>query len=68
VLALPVEVIQRYGSLPPSYHEFLSEVAHAATADEAVWFLCEGEFNRNDPSGFAWNEIEKMALDLLGRA
>ncbi len=62
-LALPVEMTQRYRPLPSSYREFLCEVALATSADEAVWFLCEGAFHRNDPNGFVWNEIEKMALD-----
>jgi hypothetical protein len=62
-LALPVEITQRYGPLPPSYHEFLCEVAEATTADGTVWLLCEGEFHRNDPEGFVWNQIEKMSLE-----
>jgi hypothetical protein len=60
---LPVEVTQRYGALPPSYQEFLCEVAFATTADRGIWFLCEGEFHLNDPTAFAWNEIEKMAIE-----
>lgn len=62
-LDLPVEVIQRYGLLPLGYREFLCNVAQATSADEGVWFLSERDFQRRTPGSFAWNEIEKMALD-----
>lgn len=61
-LDLPEEVAARYGTLPPDYSVFLHAVAEAASADQAVWLLCEDDFRRQDPAGFAWNEIEKMAL------
>ena len=62
-LELPADVSQRYGALPAGYRAFLGKVACAASADEGVWFLCDREFHRCDSGGFAWNEIERMALE-----
>ena len=62
-LDLPQEVAARYGALPSAYSAFLHVVAQASSADDSVWLLCEDDFRRQDPAGFAWNEIERMALD-----
>jgi len=62
-LDLPVDVSQRYRSVPQSYLAFLCKVAGAASADGRAWFLCETQFHPSDPEGFAWNEIERMALE-----
>jgi hypothetical protein len=61
-LDLPEDVLRRYGALPASYDAFLREIALATSADEGVWFVCEGEFRRAPGCGFLWNEIERMAL------
>jgi hypothetical protein len=59
---LPTQLVVRLGPLPDSYRAFLSEVAIATSADGAVWFLCEDDYRRRDPEGFAWDEIEVMSL------
>jgi hypothetical protein len=61
-LTLPPDVIERYGSLPPSYEAFIAGVNRASSADDGVWFVCEPDLDERDPKAFAWNEIEKMAL------
>ena len=62
-LDLPGDVVQRYASVPESYRAFLCQVASATSADERAWFLCETQFRPSGPEGFAWNEIERMALE-----
>jgi len=62
-VALPEEISRRFGGPPPSYEPFLSSVATACNGDESIWFLTEERFAATDPTGFVWNELEKISLD-----
>ncbi len=67
-LDLPEEITRRYPVLSRGQQELLRRIARATSADEAVWFVCEDDFRRDDPEGFAWNEIERMELESAASA
>jgi hypothetical protein len=62
-LDLPADLRARFASAPPEYLPFLQAVAEAHDASESVWFWCEADLRRDDPSGFRWNDVETMSLE-----
>lgn len=53
---------RRYPNIPEDYLLFLKLVSSCVNAEETVWFNCRDDFSGKNPSAFAWNEFEIMAL------
>ena len=63
-LNLPHEIIQRYGSLPEDFSNFLKNVESLSNKRKTAWFLCEDDYHKEDsPYSFVWNEAELRSLD-----
>lgn len=61
--ALDSSFTERYPRIPTDYVKFLQRVKSCVNADETVWFLCVDEYNSQTDSAWAWNEMEKIALE-----
>lgn len=61
--ALDASFVDRYSRIPADYLKFLQQVKSCVNADETVWFLCINDYNNQSDSAWAWNEMEKTALD-----
>jgi hypothetical protein len=61
--ALGASFVGRYPRIPEDYVKFLQRVKSCVNADETVWFLCIDDYNNESDSAWAWNEMEKTALD-----
>jgi hypothetical protein len=53
----------RYGGAPPGYASFLQAVAEAHDASDSIWFWCEADLKRDDPSDFRCTDVESMSLE-----
>lgn len=59
---LPLCVSGRYHNPPAEWVEFLNCVRSCVSPGETTWFLCLGDFERQDEDSFRWNEWELISL------
>ena len=67
ILASPSEkVLNRYSSIPADYLCFLRTVSRCVSPTKTTWVLCNEDFDGTSSSAFAWNEWEKICLEVAG--
>lgn len=59
---LPEKVTNRYTNIPMLWREFVGTVKKVVCPDEAEWFLCAEDFERQEQTAWQWNEWELISL------
>lgn len=59
---LPESIVNRYGSFPADWTEFISNIDSFVNQVETVWFLCSKDYKKQDEDSFRWNEWELISL------
>ncbi len=54
-------IVNRYGSFPADWTEFISNIDSLVNEAETVWFLCSKDYKEQDEGSFRWNEWELIS-------